>query len=94
METLLVIGYATYLILVGVQGNAKQLVTNLQNEGQFVSQVIIIGVVATFGDMLGKNVGWLFLVLVLTAFLLNSKNQSQFIKNVSTFYNQYSGQKK
>jgi hypothetical protein len=50
--------------------------------------------VATFGDMLGKNVGWLFLVLVLTAFLLNSKNQSQFIKNVSTFYNQYSGQKK
>jgi hypothetical protein len=57
METLLVIGYATYLILVGVQGNAKQLVTNLQKEGQFISWVIIITAAAMFGDMLGKNVG-------------------------------------
>ncbi len=89
METLLVIGYATYLILVGVQGNAKQLVTNLQKEGQFISWVIIITAAAMFGDMLGKNVGQLFLLLVLTAFLLNSNNQSQFIGNVSKFYNQY-----
>lgn len=79
--------------MVGVRGNASALIDLISEEGQFVSWIVVIAVVATIGDSIGKNLAWAFLALILISFLLNDKNQKQFFKNLSQTYNHFSGVK-
>lgn len=73
MTSIAALVYGAFLILVGMRGNAAQLVTELGKEGRFVYWILLLFIIAALWETpVGAGVARPLIVLVIVAFLLRN----------------------
>lgn len=75
MGSLLLIAYGIYLTMVGVRGNAPELLNDLTDEAQFVDWIIVLLVVAGLWEFpAGERIAKPLAGLIVVGFLLKNNN--------------------
>ena len=85
MAIILVILYAFYFILVGVQGNATAFLSQVQTEKQFLYWALVLLVIAGLFQVSGpgQNFARAFAFLIVAGFLLHNNNGLTIIRNAA-----------
>jgi hypothetical protein len=80
MTPVLLIVYSVYLVLVGVQGNAPCLFTQVEQEEQFIYWILVVLIVMALYD-LNTGLSKSFAVLIVLGFLLKDNKWQQIATN-------------
>ena len=92
MPTLMLFVYGLYFILVGVHGNADELLTEVSQEKQFVYWLVAIFVVVGLWESpVGGKVAKPFAVLIVLGFLLSNSNYKTIMDNAKNVMSSSTG---
>jgi len=82
MLPVLFILYAVYLILVGVNGNGSELLTEVEEEKQFIYWALVILIVmALWSTNEGSQIAKPFAFLIIVGFLLKDNHYQTIVTN-------------
>ena len=74
--------YGVYFVLVGLHGNAPELLTDIQQEGQFLYWIVVLLVLAGLWQVdTGEEFTKPLIVLIIIGFLLHNNNYQQIAMN-------------
>ncbi len=87
MNSLFLVIYGLYFVLVGFAGNAEELATDVTQETEFVYWIVAIAAVALLWESpVGGKVAKPFAVLIVLGFLLNNNNYQTIFKNAQSLF--------
>jgi hypothetical protein len=87
MLPVLLVLYAIYFLIVGINGNASSLISQVETEKQFIYWALVILIVMALWDtQTGEKIAKPFAFLIVLGFLLHNNNWKTIASNAKTAF--------